>query len=93
MPGARRTTIGFTVLVRPIWATLPRATVTFTAYRRVGSSWQLYVRRSLATDATGRATTSWIFATAGSWFVRAVANATPDNLASSWTSVERYTVQ
>ncbi len=90
---ARRTTIAFTVLVRPIWATLPRATVIFTVYRRVGSSWQLYARRSLATDANGRATTSWTFTTGGSWFVRAMANATPDDLASPWTPIERYTVQ
>ena len=90
---ARRTTIVFTVLVRPIRATLPRATVTFAVYRRVGSAWQLHATRSLATDATGRATTSWSFATAGSWFVRAMTNATPDNLASPWTPIERYTVQ
>ena len=90
---ARRTTVVFTVLVRPIRATLPRATVAFAVYRRVGSSWQLYARRSLATDATGRASTSWTFVTAGSWFVRAMSNATPDNLASPWTPIERYTVQ
>ncbi len=90
---ARGTTVTFTSSVRPAGAGLPRATVSYVVYRRIGTVWVLYRRVSVVTDATGRARLAWRFGLPGSWYVRSSAGATTSNGASAWSLVARYTVR
>ncbi len=87
------TTVTFTATVRPGGAGLPRATVGFVVYRRVGTGWVAYRRISVPTDASGRARLVWRFGTAGFWNVKASAAATSANGSSGWSASARYEVR
>lgn len=90
---ARGTTVTFTSTVRPAGVGLPRATVTYVLYRRVGTSWVLSRRVSVTADASGRARLALRFTTAGSWYVRSSAASTASNAASPGSVVARYDVR
>ena len=83
----------FTSIVRPQSDISARASVAYVIYRRVGTAWVLYKRVYVTADANGRARFSWKFGTAGSWYVRSLARATPSNAASTWSTVARYDVR
>ena len=89
----RGTTVTFTSIVRPAGAGLPRATVSYVVYRRVGTAWVLYRRISVTGDATGKARLAWRFTLPGSWYVRSSALATTSNAQSTWSAVARYDVR
>jgi hypothetical protein len=88
----RGTTVTFTSIVRPAGTGLPRATVSYVVYRRVGTAWVLYRRISVTGDATGKARLAWRFSLLGSWYVRSAALATTSNAQSTWSAVARYDV-
>ena len=88
----RGTTVTFTSIVRPAGTGLPRATVSYVVYRRVGTAWVLYRRISVTGDATGKARLAWRFSLPGSWYVRSAALATTSNAQSTWSAVARYDV-
>ena len=90
---SRNTSITFTTTVRPARPELAPARVTFVFYHRVGSTWQLVTSRNVFIDSAGLARTTFKFSSAGSWYVRSVANPTPYNANSMWTPVERYSVR
>jgi len=89
----RGTAVTFTSTVRPQSDASARASVAYVIYRRVGTTWVLYKRAYVTADAAGRARFTWKFATAGSWYVRSLARATPSNAASIWSTVARYDVR
>ncbi len=89
----RGTAVTFTSTVRPQWDPTTRMSVAYVIYRRVGTSWVLYKRAYVTADANGRARFSWKFGTAGSWYVRSLARATPYNAASRWSTIARYDVR
>jgi subtilisin family serine protease len=86
-------TVTFTSTVKPPPGDLPRATVTFVVYRRVGTTWVLFRRVEVVADTAGRARFSWRFSRTGAWYVRAMAKATPYVAASAWSPVARYDVR
>ncbi len=90
---ARGSAVTFTSTVRPAASGLPRSTVTYVVYRRIGTVWVLYRRVSVVTDTTGRARLAWRFSLPGSWYVRSSAGATTSNGASAWSVVARYGVR
>ncbi len=90
---SRGTTVTFTSIVRPASAVLPRATVSFLVYRRIGTAWVLYRRIPVVTDTTGRARLAWRFLLSGSWYVRSSAAATTANGSSIPSVVARYDVR
>ena len=90
---ARGTAVTFTSTVRPVGAGLPRATVAYVVYRRVGTSWVVYRSLSVTADASGRARLAWRFSVAGSWYVRSSARATSSNGTSAWSAIARYDVR
>ncbi len=89
----RGTAVTFTSTVRPQSDPSARMSVAYVIYRRVGTSWVLYKRAYVTADANGRARFSWKFGTAGSWYVRSLARATPYNAASRWSTIARYDVR
>lgn len=92
---ARNTSITFTTTVRPARPELPKATVTFRFYRLSGGTWTLVTSRNVVIDAFGKAATTFRFSSAGSWYVRSIANPTPSyNANSVWSlPLERYNVR
>ena len=90
---ARGTTVTFTSIVRPAGAGLPRATVSYVVYHRVGAAWVLHRRISANGDAAGKARLAWRFSLPGSWYVRSSALATTSNAPSTWSVVARYDVR
>ena len=90
---ARGTTVTFTSTVRPAGVGLPRATVAYVLYRRIGTAWVVSRRFSVKADAGGRARLALRFGVAGSWYVRSSAGATSTNGASAWSAVARYDVR
>ncbi len=89
----RGTAVTFTSTVRPQSTPSTRTSVAYVIYRRIGTAWVLYKRAYVTADANGRARFSWKFATAGSWYVRSLARATPNNAASKWSTIARYDVR
>ncbi|MBF8290478.1 MAG: hypothetical protein HW391_1446, partial [Chloroflexi bacterium] len=91
---ARNTSITFTTTVRPARPELPKANVTFRFYRLIGGTWTLVTTRDVTIDALGKAATTFTFPTAGSWYVRSIANPIPSyNANSVWSPIERYNVR
>jgi hypothetical protein len=89
---ARGTTVTFTATVRPGGTYLQR-TVRFVVYRRDGGAWRVAASRDVATDANGRATLRWGFATAGQRYLVAQVLPFAPYAGSAWTSPVRYTVR
>ncbi|MBI3749060.1 MAG: hypothetical protein HY262_09495 [Chloroflexi bacterium] len=89
----RMTSITFTTTVRPSRPELPAAKVSFVFYRRVGSGWTFVTKRDVYINSLGKASTTFRFSVAGSWYVRSIANPTPYNANSVWSPVERYNVR
>ena len=87
------TKVTFTATVRPIGPDLAPPTVTFAFFRYVNGEWKQATARTLRVDATGRASTTWMFSLGGQWYVRAVANPTLTNANSYWSAIERYSVR
>lgn len=90
---ARNTSITFTTTVRPSRPELPAAKVSFVFYRKVGSVWTRVTTRNVFINAAGKASTTFKFTRAGSWYVRSIANPTPFNANSVWSPLERYSVR
>jgi hypothetical protein len=90
---ARGTTVTFTSTVRPAGVGLPRATVAYVLYRRVGTAWVVSRRVSVTADSGGRARLTLRFGVAGSWYVRSSAGATSSNAASAGSAIDRYDVR
>lgn len=89
----RNTSITFSTTVRPSRPELPATKVSFVFYRRVGSHWTLVTTRNVVINSLGKASTTFKFSTAGSWYVRSIANPTPFNANSVWSPLERYSVR
>ncbi|MBM4408184.1 MAG: hypothetical protein FJ038_06230 [Chloroflexi bacterium] len=87
------TTIRFTTTVRPARPELPRAIVTFVAYRLIGRTWTLVGTRDVLIDASGLAAVDVTFSQPGRWYVRSIARPTTVNANSVWSPVERYDVR
>ncbi len=90
---ARNTSITFTTTARPARPELPPVKVSFVFYRRIGSVWTRVTKRDVFINSAGKASTTFKFTTAGSWYVRSIANPTPFNANSVWSPLERYTVR
>jgi hypothetical protein len=90
---ARNTSITFTTTVRPARAGLPAAKVSFVFYRRIGGVWTRITTRNVFINSLGKASTTFKFTSAGSWYVRTIANPTPYNANSVWSPLERYSVR
>jgi lysozyme len=82
----------FTATVRPVEPTLAPARVTFQFWWLQGRTWVNVGNRHVATDAAGRASTTWRFNASGQWYVRAIADPTVTNANSVITPIERYSV-
>ncbi len=89
----RNASIVFTTSVRPARPDLVPARVSFVLYQRVGGVWALVTTRNVFINSLGVATTTFKFTSAGSWYVRSIANPTPFNANSVWSPVERYIVR
>jgi hypothetical protein len=90
---ARSTSITFTTTVRPSRPELPKATVSFVLYRRVSGVWTLVTTRNVVINSLGKASTTFTFSSAGSYYVRSIARPTTYNANSVWSPVERYNVR
>ena len=90
---ARNTSITFTTTVRPARPDLPEAKVTFVLYRRISGVWTRVATRNVFINSLGKASTTFKFTSAGSWYVRSIANPTTYNANSVWSPVERYSVR
>ena len=90
---SRNTSIKFTTTVRPSRPELPAAKVSFVFYKRIGGVWTFVTKRDVYIDSLGKASTTFKFTSAGSWYVRSRANPTPYNANSFWSPVERYNVR
>jgi len=88
----QRSSTTFTATVRPVGPGLAPARVTFQFWQLQGRTWVNVGNRHVATDAAGRAATTWRFNSRGQWYVRAVADPTLTNANSVMTAVERYSV-
>jgi hypothetical protein len=82
--------VTFTTTVRPVRPELPKATVSFVLYKRVGGVWTLISTRNIVINSLGKASTTFRFSSAGSYYVRSIARPTPYNANSVWSPVERY---
>ena len=89
----RGTSITFKTTVRPLRADLAASMVTFRFYRKVSGAWVLRYERSVATDISGIARTTFRFGVGGGWQVRAFAPRTPFNSISRSTPSEYYLVR
>jgi hypothetical protein len=89
----RNASITFTTTVRPARPELPKATVSFVLYRRVSGVWTLVTTRNVVINSLGKASTTFKFSSAGSYYVRSIARPTTFNANSIWTPVERYNVR
>jgi len=87
----RGTATTFSATVRPLGPT--PAKVRFAVYRRDGSVSRLVAVREIVASRTGRATLRFMFARAGSWFVRSRVVADSTFAASGWTPFLRYQVR
>lgn len=85
--------VAFALSVRPSRPELLRTTFTLAVYRLVNGRWQRFTTRDIAVDPYGNASYTWTFDTRGEWYVRAIANPTPDNANSTWSRIERYSVR
>jgi alpha-tubulin suppressor-like RCC1 family protein len=93
---ARETTVTFTATVRPVAHSGVRALVRFVVHYSVSHhppAWVVVVERDVRADATGRASISWTFSTAGSWRVAAQALANENYAASKWSANLLYGVR
>ena len=90
---ARGTTVTFTATVRPPGPAGTYPTVRFVVYRLDGDVWRSAASRDVAADASGQATLTWGFVTAGKRYVRAkvLPNATYSK--STWSMPVHYTVR
>ena len=89
---ARGSVVTFTATARPLRPTGNPATIGFEVYHQVGGVWRLVARRNSTADARGEAKLSWTFSAPGSWYVRAMANASWPYAASPWSGPIRYSV-
>ena len=55
--------------------------------------WTRITTRNVFINSLGKASTTFKFSSAGSWYVRSIANPTPYNANSVWSPVERYNVR
>lgn len=85
--------VAFSLSVRPSRPELLRTTFTLAVYRLLSGRWQRFTTHDIAVDPYGNAGYQWTFATRGEWYVRAIANPTPDNANSVWSRIERYSVR
>jgi hypothetical protein len=90
---ARNSSIRFTTTVRPARPELAPAKVSFVLYKRLSGTWRLVTRREVFINSAGLASTTFRFTSAGSYYVRSIANPTPYNANSVWSPLERYTVR
>ena len=85
--------VTFTASVRPSGPGHPPIVVRFEVYRRVDGVWRRHATRNLSTDAAGRATLRWTFATVGLRYVRAMALENAAYAASRWSPRIDYAVR
>jgi hypothetical protein len=85
--------VTFSLSVRPSRPELLRTTFTLAVYRLVSGNWQRFTTRDIAVGVYGDSSYKWVFSTRGEWYVRAIANPTPDNANSVWSQIERFSVR
>jgi hypothetical protein len=88
----RGSSVTFTMTVRPAETLLPKARVTFTFLLKRGAAVVTSASRNVYVGATGTASWTWKFSSAGEWFVRAIANPTTVNANSVWSPADQYYV-
>jgi hypothetical protein len=89
---ARGSSVTFTTTVRPAGPQLAKARVTFTFLLKRGGSLVVAASRNVYVGASGTASWTWKFSSAGEWFVRAMANPTLVNANSGWSQIDQYYV-
>ena len=89
---SRGRTITFTTTIRPSRLDLPLAHANYEVYKRVGGAWSRVLLKTVAVNSAGQAMLAVTFSTAGSYYLRSIANPTTFNANSSWSAVERYDV-
>jgi hypothetical protein len=90
---SRTTKITFAALIRPIGTLVARGRARFDLFQRTSAGW---TRRRIVyanADTNGRARATITLPATGSWWIRARAEPTSTNGASSWTAGFRYTVR
>ncbi len=90
---SRGSTVTLSTVTRPDRPDLPRTSVTFRIYRWSGSRWMLYRSVAAQVGVDGTASMRVTFGAAGSWYVTSLADPTPANANSVWTSPVRYVVR
>jgi hypothetical protein len=85
--------ITFLLSVRPARPELLRTSFTLAVYRLVSGKWQRFATRDVPVGTYGDSSHTWTFDTRGEWYVRAIANPTPDNANSVWSQIERFSVR
>jgi hypothetical protein len=86
------TTINFTTTVRPNRpGQLPPGNVRFVLYKLVNGHWTLSRTVHVTADSSGIARWAWV-STAGTWYVRSIADPNQFNANSVWSQLERYNV-
>ena len=86
------TTVTFATVIRPDRTDLPSPRATFRVYHWTGSTWALYRTVVATADTYGVASLRWTFSTRGLWYVRSMANPTPYNANSVWSTPQRFSV-
>lgn len=84
--------VQFTTTVRPARPELTPAKVTYVFYHYSAGHWTLVARRDGYANAASQVSLDWHFSLPGAWYVRSIADPTPDNANSVWSAVERYDV-
>jgi hypothetical protein len=87
------TLVSFRSTVRPARPELAPASVTFTIFERRAGTWVHVLTQTFVVDAAGVAALNVTFNGAGAFYVRSMANPTPDNANSVNSPVERYNVR
>lgn len=84
--------VHLTTTVRPSRPDLPAPIVTYVIYRSVGGHAFLIARRTVTANLLGIASISWTLSSTGIWSIRSMADPTPLNANSLWSTAATYAV-
>jgi subtilisin family serine protease len=90
---SRTTSIVITTTIRPIGALVARGRARIDLFQRTSAGWTRRKTIFSNADTTGRAKATIRLPSTGSWWIRARAEPTATNGASTWTTGSRYTVR
>jgi hypothetical protein len=89
---ARGSSVTFTATVRPAGTQLAKVRVTFNFVLKRGAAVVASASRNVYVGASGTASWTWKFSSAGEWSVRAMANPSLVNANSVWSQIDQYYV-